>query len=207
MKEVIDLTKIDENDEDMAKALQLSLEEAQSSQSSNFKSSDRAPDPNWAMVPSNVSSSIYLAVAHRDLQSPIGPQLPTDASDIEMSRAVEASLKDAYQDDLLVELPPIDIIRKGARYVIVVRGNLQLSFVRPVALRPHSVGECWGYILLHALYYVPQVRAAMASLSFPDMEDVSDSRSKEARGSSLFIHTCESHDHQNSFECNNSSLS
>lgn len=57
MKEVIDLTKIDENDEDMAKALQLSLEEAQSSQSSNFKSSDRAPDPNWAMVPSNVSSA------------------------------------------------------------------------------------------------------------------------------------------------------
>ena len=45
----IDLTS--EDDEDMKKAMQASLED----QGPTFRPSDRAPHPDWAVVPSNVS--------------------------------------------------------------------------------------------------------------------------------------------------------
>ena len=48
---------------------------------------------------------------------PVGPQLPPDDQDIAMNRAVEASLKDAYQEDVYEELSPVDSIRKGGRYM------------------------------------------------------------------------------------------
>lgn len=47
---VIDLTG-DEDDADLSRALKASLED----QGPTFGPSDRAPDPNWAVVPSNVS--------------------------------------------------------------------------------------------------------------------------------------------------------
>lgn len=46
---MIDLTK-DDGDDELARALKASLED----QSTSFAPSTRAPDPNWAMVPSNV---------------------------------------------------------------------------------------------------------------------------------------------------------
>ena len=47
---VIDLTK-DEDDKELARALQASLEDQGTTK---FGPSNRAPDPNWAMVSSNV---------------------------------------------------------------------------------------------------------------------------------------------------------
>jgi hypothetical protein len=52
--DVIDLT-VDEGEEDLSKALQLSLEESnKQSNLTTFKPSDREPSVHWAMVPSNV---------------------------------------------------------------------------------------------------------------------------------------------------------
>ena len=50
---VIDLTK-DEDDKELARALQASLEDQGTT---TFGPSNRAPDPNWAMVSSNVRVS------------------------------------------------------------------------------------------------------------------------------------------------------
>lgn len=58
---VIDLTGDD--DEDLSRALQASLQD----QGTTFGPSDRAPDPNWAVVPSNVTTLCILRVALVDL--------------------------------------------------------------------------------------------------------------------------------------------
>ena len=52
---VIDLTGDDGNVE-LKRALEASLSTSAYPPSSQFRPSDRAPDPNWAMVPSNVCS-------------------------------------------------------------------------------------------------------------------------------------------------------
>lgn len=49
---VIDLTGDDEDDAELSRALKASLED----QGPTFGPSDRAPDPSWAVVPSDVSS-------------------------------------------------------------------------------------------------------------------------------------------------------
>lgn len=57
--DVIDLTA--DSDAELSRALQLSLEQDErEAMESNFRRSDRAPDPNWAMVPSNVCSVTHL---------------------------------------------------------------------------------------------------------------------------------------------------
>lgn len=56
---VIDLTS-DDHDDELSKALRASLETSQSqSQPNALTPSDRAPDPTWAVVPSNVCSRTY----------------------------------------------------------------------------------------------------------------------------------------------------
>ena len=54
---VIDLTK-DEDDKELARALQASLEDQGTTK---FGPSNRAPDPNWAMVSSNVRTLSQLS--------------------------------------------------------------------------------------------------------------------------------------------------
>lgn len=52
---VIDLTS-DDGSVELKRALEASLSASAYPPSSQFRPSDRAPDPNWAMVPSNVCS-------------------------------------------------------------------------------------------------------------------------------------------------------
>jgi len=52
---VIDLTGEHEEDPELNRAIQLSME---GDREPVFRRSDRAPNPNWAVVPSNVSSSL-----------------------------------------------------------------------------------------------------------------------------------------------------
>ena len=62
-KDVIDLTG-DPYDADLSRALAMSLDEdTQKSSEAVFRPSTRAPDPNWAMVPSNVRSNKCTHVA------------------------------------------------------------------------------------------------------------------------------------------------
>ncbi|KAI8972449.1 hypothetical protein BD414DRAFT_560365 [Trametes punicea] len=143
-KPVIDLTK-DDDDNDLARALQASLEEHQAP---TFGPSNRAPDPNWAMVPSNA-----------EVSGPVGMSQDEQA----MSRAIEASLSYNINEDTYEELPLEERVRKGDT---------------PVALRPTSSGFTYAALVLHALFFVPQVRNAIAEwLPRPDPgsdEDVAE---------------------------------
>jgi hypothetical protein len=56
---VIDLTRI-ESDEDVAKTVQMPVEEADPESNTTFGPSNRAPSVRWAMVPSNVCLYHYL---------------------------------------------------------------------------------------------------------------------------------------------------
>ncbi|KAF7800239.1 hypothetical protein EIP86_011486 [Pleurotus ostreatoroseus] len=90
----IDLTS--EDDEDMKKAMQASLED----QGPTFRPSDRAPHPDWAVVPSNVQ-------VHQDVVS---------QDDREMSQAIEASLHYEMANSGYDEAPLEERIRVGHRY-------------------------------------------------------------------------------------------
>lgn len=62
-KDVIDLTG-DTYEADLSRALAMSLDEGtQKSSEAVFRPSTRAPDPNWAMVPSNVRSKKCAHIA------------------------------------------------------------------------------------------------------------------------------------------------
>ncbi|KAI0357849.1 hypothetical protein OH77DRAFT_1583695 [Trametes cingulata] len=131
---VIDLTK-DDDDNELARALQASLED----QPTTFGPSNRAPDPNWAMVPSNA-----------EVGAPSGMSQDEQA----MSRAIEASLSYNITEDIFEELPLEERVRKGDT---------------PIALRPTASGLAYAALILHGLFFVPQVRNAIAEwLPKPD---------------------------------------
>ncbi|OCH87159.1 hypothetical protein OBBRIDRAFT_827877 [Obba rivulosa] len=123
---VIDLTGDDE-DKELSRALQASLEE---SQATTFGPSNRAPDPNWAMVPSNVEATNQVSQEHQML-----------------SRAIEESLAYSTNAEAFEELPLEKQVRKGGR---------------PVALRPTDSTLTYASLILHGLFFVPQVRMAIA---------------------------------------------
>lgn len=76
---VIDLTGDDGSE--LKRALEASLATSAYPPSSQFRPSDRAPDPNWAMVPSNV-------------EQPSG----ISADDQYLSRAIQESMRETYND-------------------------------------------------------------------------------------------------------------
>ncbi|TFY68606.1 hypothetical protein EVJ58_g910 [Rhodofomes roseus] len=91
---LIDLTADDE-DKELSRALQASLEDT----GTQFGPSNRAPDPNWAVVPSNVATS------------------GVDPQDESLSRAIAASLEDAPSLDYYEESPLEERLRKDKRPV------------------------------------------------------------------------------------------
>ncbi|OBZ66914.1 hypothetical protein A0H81_13252 [Grifola frondosa] len=123
---VIDLTA--EGEENLSRAMQASLEGHEPA----FGPSTRAPDPSWAMVPSNVEVGTSTGVSHDD-QS--------------LSRAIEASLQSNINDETFEELPLEERIRQGGR---------------PVALRPTLSTLTYAGLLLHGLFHVPQIRHQIA---------------------------------------------
>ncbi|KAI0767227.1 hypothetical protein C8Q74DRAFT_941235 [Fomes fomentarius] len=124
---VIDLTRDD--DPELTRALRESLE---SSTATSFGPSNRAPDPNWAMVPSNVEAG-----------APSG----MSSDDQAMSRAIEASLSYSVTEDTYHELPLHERIRHGDT---------------PVALRPTLSNVAYAALIVHGLFFVPQFRHAIA---------------------------------------------
>ncbi|KAI0672474.1 hypothetical protein C8Q78DRAFT_1077991 [Trametes maxima] len=146
-KPVIDLTK-DDDDGELARALQASLED----QPTTFGPSNRAPDPNWAVVSSNTAVS-----------APSGMSQDEEA----MSRAIEASLSHTIGEDIYEELPLEERVRKGDT---------------PVALRPTSSGLVYAALILHGIFFIPQVRNAIATwlpLSVSDDEMYDDDEEDE----------------------------
>ncbi|KAI0634033.1 hypothetical protein C8Q77DRAFT_1109415 [Trametes polyzona] len=101
-------------------------------QPATFGPSTRAPDPNWAMVSSNA-----------EVTAPSGMSQDDQA----MSRAIEASLAYNIGEDNFEELPLEDRVRKDHT---------------PIALRPTAPGVTYAALILHALFFVPQVRNTLA---------------------------------------------
>ncbi|KAI1792356.1 hypothetical protein LXA43DRAFT_1060642 [Ganoderma leucocontextum] len=138
---VIDLTK-DDDDKELARALQASLEDQGST---TFGPSNRAPDPNWAMVPSNVEAGAPTGMSQDDQA---------------MSRAIEASLSYNVNEDTFEELPLEEKVRKGDT---------------PVVLRPTSSGLVYAALLIHGLAFVPQFRQALAGWApLPEVDGSTD---------------------------------
>ncbi|RDX44562.1 hypothetical protein OH76DRAFT_1466134 [Lentinus brumalis] len=125
-KGVIDLTKDD--DDELARALRASLED----HTTRFGPSERAPDPNWAVVPSNVEASAPAGMSQDDQA---------------MSQAIEASLSYTISEDVYHELPLEQRVRQGDT---------------PVALRPTLPSETHAALILHGLFFVPQFKHTIA---------------------------------------------
>ncbi|RPD52248.1 hypothetical protein L226DRAFT_474460 [Lentinus tigrinus ALCF2SS1-7] len=124
---VIDLTKDD--DDELARALRASLFDQGTT---HFGPSDRAPNPSWAMVPSNVEANAPSGMSQDDQA---------------MSQAIEASLSYNIPEDIYHELPLEERVREGDT---------------PVALRPTLPGEAYAALILHSLYFVPQFKHTIA---------------------------------------------
>ncbi|KAG1903591.1 uncharacterized protein F5891DRAFT_77642 [Suillus fuscotomentosus] len=120
----IDLTGDDDNNDELSRALKASLETA-SQEGPIFGPSERPPDANWAMVPSNNN------VAADDLD-----------------RAIQASFEQADTGDEYQPLPLDQQWRKEGW---------------PVTLRPTKHTMVYAALVLHALFYVPQIRERVAN--------------------------------------------
>ncbi|TFY81122.1 hypothetical protein EWM64_g2892 [Hericium alpestre] len=119
----------DVEDKDLRQALEASMQ----TESAKLVPSDRAPDPNWAMVPSNV-------------------EIPPVSQEVEipgLDRAIQESL-DTYKDyanETIEELPLEKRVRKDGR---------------PVSLRPTQGMLAFAGLLVQGLFFVPQVRESLA---------------------------------------------
>jgi hypothetical protein len=114
---VIDLTA---EDEDMNRAFQLSMESIDASPNEiRFGPSERAPDPAWQMVPSNVCAGYLCAVFFSYIQSlQLNVQVETTVSqeDQHIKEAIHASLKESVPSDESDVFPFEDMpVREGGR--------------------------------------------------------------------------------------------
>ncbi|KAG2007243.1 hypothetical protein CC2G_014954 [Coprinopsis cinerea AmutBmut pab1-1] len=117
----------------------------------SFGPSNRAPDPNWQMVPSNLAVSSTPAGISQEDQS--------------LNDAIAASLND-FKSEEKDTFELTQHVREGGR---------------PVALRPESPSLACAALVVQALYHVPQVRAAVAQIGLPDVpSDVALSHSVRA---------------------------
>ncbi|KAF9045451.1 hypothetical protein BJ165DRAFT_1477460 [Panaeolus papilionaceus] len=127
---VIDLT----GDDDMTRALQMSIEDSS-------LSGDRAPKPDWQTVPT-----------YNNDQTTSDAVITTE--DKSLSDAIQASLA-SIQDSEMDTSPIAPALREGGR---------------PIALRTESPGLGYAALVLQALFFVPQVRAAVANLRVPHVD-------------------------------------
>ncbi|KAI0273871.1 hypothetical protein BGY98DRAFT_1090738 [Russula aff. rugulosa BPL654] len=99
---VIDLTG-DDGSVELKRALEASLSTSAYPPSSQFGPSDRAPDPNWAMVPSNVEQPSGISV-----------------DDQHLSRAIQESMRETYNDQERYTTLTLDqLARKDKRPVAI----------------------------------------------------------------------------------------
>ncbi|EPQ51958.1 hypothetical protein GLOTRDRAFT_48407 [Gloeophyllum trabeum ATCC 11539] len=132
-KDVIDLTADEESE--MEAAIKMSMEADLRQHQQQFGPSNRAPDPNWAMVASNKPAETNAL----------------SQDDQTLSRAIEESLATSYsrfEKEEFYERPMEEQVRKDKR---------------PIALRPTQATLHYAGLVLQALYSVPQVRESIAN--------------------------------------------
>ncbi|KAF9453345.1 hypothetical protein P691DRAFT_719810 [Macrolepiota fuliginosa MF-IS2] len=131
---VIDLTG---SDDELQRAMAMSLENEPT-----FGPSNRAPDSNWAVVPTNV----------RNQQLGDNPSISHE--DKSYNDAVQASLEDFVSTNESDFFPINETVREGGR---------------PVALRSDSPTLAYAALFIQALFFVPQVRERVSSIELPDI--------------------------------------
>lgn len=82
-----------------------------------------------------------------------------------MNQAIQLSLQEELSLDQFDEKPLEERLRKGVTSVINAYCTSSFSkyLCRPVALRASKVTQTYAAMVMHALYFVPQVRRAIAS--------------------------------------------
>ncbi|OJA16555.1 hypothetical protein AZE42_00636 [Rhizopogon vesiculosus] len=147
----IDLTG-DDNDE-FSRALRASLETA-SNEGPKFGPSERPPDANWAMVPSNQNKA---AADDQYFQS--------------LDRAIQASIEQADTGDEYQPLPIDQQWRKEGWYEANPFIPLcSMHPYRPLILRPTKSTMVYAALIIQALFYIPQVRERIANWR-PDLPE------------------------------------
>ena len=85
--------------------------------------------------------------------------------DQSLNRAIEASLSYTQTTDSYTELPLKERVRQGDWLVLFPQNSLYIpdrDLRSPVALRPTQSSLVYAALLLHALYFIPQVRQRVA---------------------------------------------
>jgi len=113
---VVDLTGEDEDDPQLRQAMELSMGSQTAPQ---FQRSDRAPDPNWQMVRSNVRFVPFFrdstACLSSVFQEPVGPSA-AQQEEQSIHQAIQASLQDLPSE---VDSNPYKAaVREGGRWVV-----------------------------------------------------------------------------------------
>lgn len=85
-----------------------------------------------------------------------------------LNRAIQESLTANYTDfasETYLHLPLESSIRKDDRYVLLflIEPHLHVNVKRPVALRPSKATLVYAALVLQSLFFVPQIKEALAS--------------------------------------------
>lgn len=132
--EVVDLTGVADEDEDLRKAMEMSLQE-----------SSQQPSTSTALVP-------VAGPKPRGDDTPLKPLdhsgLGISQEDHALHQALEASLSTSLNADVFVELTEEDNVRKEGF---------------PTLIRTRNLSHVVGTLLLQALFAVPQLRIAIAN--------------------------------------------
>ncbi|KAF8307891.1 hypothetical protein DL93DRAFT_2119413, partial [Clavulina sp. PMI_390] len=158
---LIDLTRDDE-DEDLRKALSLSLGE--NINSGNGKERENTPvfgpssreDPgqNWAMVTVSQQTSTATAIAPHD-------------PDADLRRALDESMKMELTEDYMAA----DFKWRGAAtWEKYLKDSPTSDWAEPAALMTQDTDRIYATHLLHALFAVPQLRSSVKAIFFPREE-------------------------------------
>ncbi|KAJ3567931.1 hypothetical protein NP233_g6045 [Leucocoprinus birnbaumii] len=148
---VIDLTG---SDDELNRAMAMSLETE-----TTFGPSNRPPDSNWAMVPTD--------------QSGDNPVLSNEEKSY--NDAIQASLED-FASTNESDFMPINNVREGGRFAVNPPHREPTDFLRsvlprPVALRSDNPSLAYAALLIQALFSVPQVRERVSSIRLPNIRD------------------------------------
>jgi len=153
---VIDLTGEHEEDPELNRAIQLSME---GDREPVFRRSDRAPNPNWAVVPSNIAAPTAIS-----------------SEDQSLAQAIEASLNTSIAEDKFEELYNEHRIRHDRRPVAIrskdqskcysalllqslffvpqIRTRISKWIVEDDGKRPTDLPEILPFTLLHLFTYM-----------------------------------------------------
>ncbi|KAF8957517.1 hypothetical protein BDZ97DRAFT_1706876 [Flammula alnicola] len=169
---VIDLTA---DDDEMTRALQMSMQES-SQVVPQFGPSERAPHPEWQMVPSN--AAIGTTVTHEDhtLNKAIQASLQDFKEDIDVSPFKESIREGGRPIALRPDVPSLAyaaLVLQALYYIPQVRltvSNLRLPMIEDNTPRGHPDRAMWNLIELFTNMDLAQLAAIVDKELIPSLD-------------------------------------